>query len=210
MIDPALIVDCEQGSAEWFAARRGVVTSTNLARIMANGKGMQTYARELAAERLSDEPDGERYESPAMRHGKQYEPRARQRWALDNAGADIVVPGFVYHDETCRSGASGDGICGGVGMLEIKCPQPSTHIAYKLAGVVPKDYEWQVIGELMVPGIEWVDFISYCPQLETAGAGYFCVRTTREEKADQIKAAQAAILKFTAMLDDMVSRLCSE
>jgi putative phage-type endonuclease len=207
MIDPLRIVDCEQGSPEWFAARRGVVTSSKLATVAVGGKGAQTYARELAAELLSDAPAGEGYESSAMRHGKQYEPRARQRWGLDNPGCDITVPGFVYHDETCRSGASSDGIVNGVGMLEIKCPQPAKHIEYKLAGELPKEYRWQVAGEMLVPGVEWVDFISYSPQLEAAGAGYFCVRTTREELAKELEQAATAIDNLTDWVDSMISRL---
>lgn len=205
MIPHSLIVNCDQGSAEWFEARRGVVTSSNLARIMAKGKGRQTYMRELIAETLIDQPEGEGYESKAMRHGKEFEPLAQQRYLLDAPlGSDIRSVGFVYHDETQRSGASGDGVVIGgesVGVLEIKCPQPSTHIGYKIDGVVPKEYRWQVVGELLIPGVEWVDFSSYCPSLEASGAGWFSVRTTVQQAEKDMRAAKQEIASFLADLD---------
>lgn len=211
MIPKILIVDCEQGSPEWFSTRLGVVTSSNMARVMSTGKGRQTYMRELAAEALIAQPDGDGYESKAMRHGKEFEPLARQRYLLD-APVDscIVASGFIFHGEDRRSGASGDGIVvdgKSTGILEIKCPQPSTHVGYKLDGVVPKEYHWQVIGELLVPGVEWVDFASYCPALEASGAGWFCTRLTAEQAEKDMKLARGKIDAFVSELDKMIESL---
>ena len=47
------IIDCEQGSDEWFAARLGKVTASEFYNVLNKKTGRGTYMYKLAAERLT-------------------------------------------------------------------------------------------------------------------------------------------------------------
>ena len=76
-----MIVDCEQGSPEWFEARLGKVSASRMADMTAmtkNGYGASraNYMAELVAERLTGKT-AERFTSTAMQWGTEQEPAAR-------------------------------------------------------------------------------------------------------------------------------------
>ena len=50
--------------------------------------------------------------------------------------------------------------------LEIKCPEPHTHIKYLREGILPKDYIQQVQGSMLVTGLKQWDFLSYHPTIK--------------------------------------------
>lgn len=73
--------------------------------------------------------------------------------------------GFCLH-ESGRFGCSPDGkIQERNEGLEIKCPLPTTHIAYLLNGGLPDDYKAQVHTSLAVTGADAWHFFSHCPGL---------------------------------------------
>ena len=47
------IIDCVQGSDEWFNARKGKTTASKADVILADGKGLETYIYEIMAEYYS-------------------------------------------------------------------------------------------------------------------------------------------------------------
>ena len=78
---PELVIhDCEQGTPEWFEARRGKVTASELSKIMAvsdDKLGRTKLLRQLAGEVITEEPRKE-YTNAYMEAGKEREAEARE------------------------------------------------------------------------------------------------------------------------------------
>lgn len=169
------IVHCTQYSPEWFEARRGVPTASAFSRIMTpTGKYSRQsveYINELIGDLADQRPtafkEGGRMGTPDMQYGREAEPHAR-RWLAVERGYEVREVGFVK--SPCgRFGCSPDALVWNelecVGAAEIKCPLPKTHVGYIVRGVLPPEYKPQVHGQLIVTGLPWVDFISYCVSL---------------------------------------------
>ena len=167
-------------STEWWELRRGVPTASEFGRVLSPAKaepsrGAEGYIRQLVEE-LSPAwlPPvvTERPATPAMRHGVECEPEARAFYSLLTGNA-VSNGGFVATDDG-RFGCSPDGLvvavdCPGspnVGCLELKCVQPGTQAAYLLYDDLPREHKCQVHGQLIVTGLPWVDFLSYCPGMD--------------------------------------------
>ena len=76
-----MIINCEQGSPEWFEARRGKASASRMADLTAMtksgyGASRANYAAELVAERLTGKT-AERFTSTAMQWGTEHEADAR-------------------------------------------------------------------------------------------------------------------------------------
>lgn len=161
------IIDCDQGSDEWFEARRGVLTASNFRRIV-DIKGhpsrqAQDYIDELVGEAITGEShqrnkgDGTHY---WMDRGLELEGEARNHYMsmtdqqVDEVGLCILpIP----------IGCSPDGLIGLNGGIEIKCPSAKVHNKYLREARIPPAYYQQVMGSLLVTGREWWDFFSYHP-----------------------------------------------
>jgi len=161
------LIDIEQGSDEWRAARCGIPTASCFGRILTpTGKRStqaDAYMRELLAEWASGTPK-EHYVTKDMQNGTDLEPEARAFYEFEQ-GASVKQVGLVFLDGTRTIAASPDGLVGDNGGLEIKCPKPATHIETVLSLGIPLKYNPQVQGNLWVTGREWWDFLSYCPGL---------------------------------------------
>ncbi len=185
------IVDVQQGSPEWFAARCGTPSSSNFDKIVTS-KGLPSkqrlkYLYKLAGETITGIVE-ESYQNAAMLRGKEIEGEARQFYGLVN-GVEVKQVGFCIYN---GFGASPDGLIGDDGLVEIKCPIMSTHIGYLLEDKFPAEYFQQVQGQLLVTGRDWVDFISYYPGLKP-----LIVRVERD-------------IKFTDGLEIELITFCSE
>lgn len=160
-----IVVECEQRSPAWYAARAGVLTASVVADIYVK-KGKETAARRdlrmrLALERITGQPQEDGYVNADMQRGVDLEPEARTAYEL-HTGNPVTEIGFCRHD-SLLIGASPDGLIDERGVLEIKCPRPANHWATVEAQVVPEDYVPQLLHALLVTGREWVHFVSYCP-----------------------------------------------
>lgn len=157
-----------QCSPEWFAARLGKVTASRVADLMARTKsGFSTsranYMAELICERLTGQP-AERFTNAAMQWGTETEPQARAMYEfVGNVNVEQV--GFVPHGTIASFGASPDGLVGGDGLVEIKCPNSATHIETLLSGSVDGKYITQMQAQMACTGRQWCDFISFDPRL---------------------------------------------
>ena len=128
-----------QGSEEWIACRLGNITASRIKDVMAKTKtgpsaSRKNYAAELALERMSGSK-AERFVNAAMTHGTENEPFARAAYEL-MTGQMVDEVGYITHPSIERSGASPDGLVGDHGVLEIKCPNTSTHIEWAVYGKV--------------------------------------------------------------------------
>jgi hypothetical protein len=75
---------------------------------------------------------------------------------------------------------SPDGLVGDSGMIEIKCPQIKAHLEVLDKQSVPSQYVKQCQWSLQRTGREWIDFISYCP--EVFSKPLFIVRRYRDKE----------------------------
>ena len=130
---------------------------------LANRRIAATTARSLLCERLTGKPV-ETYSNRAMLVGTEREPDARALYQVRTRR--LVDEARFVRIEGMAAGASPDGLVGDDGLLEIKCPNPATHIDYLRlpVGECPKAYFWQVQGQMLATGRAWCDFVSYHPE----------------------------------------------
>jgi hypothetical protein len=160
------ILDCDQGTDEWFAARLGIPTASEFHTVLAVGPkggksvGRVDYLNKLAGEILTGEPMTS-YVNADMERGKIMEDEARDLYAFQT-GADLRRVGFIRNGE---KGASPDSLIGEDGGLEIKSAAAHVQIKRLLSDDLPSEHKAQVQGSLWVAERQWWDFISYCPKL---------------------------------------------
>lgn len=197
----------EQRTDEWFAARRGKVTASRVADVMARTKSgysasRKNYMAELVCERLTGQT-GEQFESPAMKWGTEIEPLARLAYE-DRTWTKVEEVGFIDHPTIPMFGASPDGLVGERGGIEIKCPNTATHIEYLLTGAIDQKYIYQMMTGMMCTGLDWWDFVSYDPRLP-AHLQLFVKRV--EYSVPLAEEIEKAVVEFLGELDAMVEKL---
>ena len=176
---PFTIINAEQRSDEWFAARAGRLTGSRASAILARIKSGEAavrrdYRLQLAVERMTGRPMESGYINDEMQRGINLEPVAREKYELIT-GNKVDQSGFLQHTHL-MAGCSLDGdINAFAGILEIKCPKSTTHVSYIKGGVMPSDYLPQVRHNLWISGAEWCDFFSYDDRLPE-GLDTFLVR----------------------------------
>lgn len=200
------IINAEQRTPEWFAARLGRATASRFADVLATIKSGEAAARknyraQLICERLTNQME-EGFESEAMRRGTESEPLARVRYELAT-GLTVVEAGFCQHDEL-MAGCSPDGFVGEDGLIEIKCPNTATHIETVLAGKMPSGHLPQVQGQMWITGRQWCDFVSFDSRLPEH-LQLFVQRVERDEK--YIASLAEAVSDFLGEVDGTILRL---
>ena len=162
------IIDCEQGTPEWHAARCGKATASRISDIVRKTKtgvsaSRNTYLGELVAERLSGF-QAEGFTSAAMQWGKEQEAAAREMYAFAT-GATLRTVGFIDHGSIEWAGFSPDALANDDGLIEIKCPNSATHIASLLGAPIDPDYVKQMQWAMACTGFGWCDWISFDPRM---------------------------------------------
>ena len=192
----------EQGSEEWHALRRGMITASAISRLLtgtgkpANNDTSRAQLLQLLAERITGESEPSFYGND-MARGHLLEPLARDIYAEHRA--PVVECGFVTADfDGTVIGYSPDGLVGDDGLIEIKSPRQKNHLRSLLTDEVPAEYVPQVQTGLAVTGRAWCDFITYAP-----GLPLFIHRCTRDELviAQLIAAAQAAEVELQRLME---------
>jgi putative phage-type endonuclease len=199
------IIDCEQRSPDWFAARLGKVTASHFSDVMAKGRGggasktREKYMMQLLAERVSGSPE-ESYQNKWMEEGTEKEPDGRflYEWIT---GTQVGQIGFVEFSEDV--GCSPDGLVGEEGLLELKCPKLTTHLSYILKDALPSEYKAQVQGQMWVCERKWCDFVSYHPDCKKQEL--FIHRVERDDAYITLLAAATAT--FLTELTELQKRL---
>lgn len=144
----------------------------------------------LLAEWITGLPGGME-PTPWMQRGVELEPEARAFYEMER-GVDVQEVGFITRDDGLV-GCSPDGLVGERGMLEIKVPSPGVHVEYLLSGELPSKYRVQVQGQLYIAERQWVDFLSYSPDMP-------CVLVRVERDEPYIESMAALIDKFVARM----------
>lgn len=193
----------EQRTLEWYEARLGKATASKFGDIMTLIKSGESAARKnyratLVAERLTGIPT-ESFTSSAMQHGIDNEELARLEYSLIT-GNEVVEAFFETHD-TLQAGASPDGYVGEDGLVEIKCPNTATHIETLKTKKIPKQYYWQIQGQLWITNRKWCDYLSYDPRLPE-NAQLVLIRV--EPNKEDIDKLEKEITDFLKSVDEEV------
>jgi hypothetical protein len=197
------IIDCEQGSPEWLAARLGIPTASEFHKVITAVKGdlsksARKYAQAVVTETLLGRPLEKQTNAWAMQRGKDLEPLARAAYALEN-NVEVRQVGFVTTNDG-RIGASPDGLIVGARRgLEIKCLLDDNHFAAFIDGP-GDDFKQQVQGNLGVCELAEWDLYLWHPDPNLKP---ITVRTLRDEP--YITKMGAALAEFLAMRDDMLA-----
>lgn len=153
----------EQRTDDWHALRLGRFTASTFDKLMTSEKKpieQAATAMGVIVEAAVEYVTGIRKEfgNAATQHGTELEPAAIAAYEKAK-GVEVVVTGFITKE---KYGGSPDGLVLVDGMIEAKCPyNPVNHAMTVLTGEVPKQYIFQVHGNLWVTGRKWCDFISY-------------------------------------------------
>jgi hypothetical protein len=195
------IINCEQGSDDWFRSRMGIPTASEFSTVMAKGKGKaesktrRTYMLKLIGERMTEQPM-ESYSNHHMERGKVMEEEARNAYAFMTDREPELV-GFIRNGE---KGASPDSLIGSDGLLEIKTKLPHLQLDVLMEDRLPPDHTAQVHGQIWVAEREWADFVSYWP-----GLPLFVKRVYRDE--EYIKTLSQEVDRFLSDLHDMMETI---
>lgn len=205
------VIDCGgQRTETWFDWHLGRLTSSRIADAVSKRKRnptepLQAYLdlrMELAVERVTRKP-AEHFVSVWMERGIELEPLARAAYEL-RTDRTVNTVDFVLHEANEQWGASPDGVIGDEGVLEIKVPKRETHAEYLFGGCVPTEYLPQCHWLMACTGMQFVDFVSWCPDFPDPLDVFIC-RLPRDEKI--IAEMEAAAAKFIQEVDATVLRL---
>lgn len=169
--------DIDQNSDDWDELRKCRFTASGF-KALFMGKTTAGYRDALYQpifERLTGESPDHFY-GEYMKRGHELEPYAIEQYEMDNF-VEIQNGGFFSLGEWV--GASPDGLIGNDGLFEGKAPKYTTHIDYLIKRELPKEYYWQVHGQMYVTDRDWVDFYSFHPGIQP-----LCLRVHREEKIE--------------------------
>ena len=193
------IVNCIQGSEEWWDAKSGVVSASHFHQVLNKKTGRGLYMRKLAAERLTGMRE-ESYKNDIMDKGSETEQEARKYYETVN-DCEVKQVGFVMRDDDV--GGSPDGLISKDGLIEIKCVISSTHIATILSEKMPALHIPQVQGLLWVTDRKWCDFISYDPRV--LSQPMFTVRVERDKEYFKKLAGEVGV--FVNELKVMIDKI---
>lgn len=198
-------IDVAQNTDEWFQVRCGKITASRISDVLAGGKGItrEKYLCQLAIERLTNTPVRGGFKSRATEHGNAYENEALELYSLLN-DVDIEKVGFACHPTLANAGCSPDALVGIDGMVQVKAPDPHTHVGYCLSKQVPRDYALQIQWEMACTGRQWSDFISYDPD-QIPRLRLLTIRIVRD--GGLIRTLEQAAVEFDQEVNDLVTKL---
>ncbi|MCW2763356.1 MAG: YqaJ-like viral recombinase [Marmoricola sp.] len=155
----------EQGSLQWLAARCGLLTASEMDRIVtptlkvASNDKERAHVAEIAAQRITQyvEPH---YIGDEMLRG--HEDEVRARLAYEKKYEPVKQVGFVTNSRWGFTiGVSPDGLVGDDGMIECKSRRQKFQIQTIADRAMPADFVIQVQTAMLVTERKWCDFISY-------------------------------------------------
>ena len=171
-MEPTYYNDIEQGTAEWHQLRLGIITASEMNKILtptlkiANNKDVRTQFYELAAQRITQYTE-EQFVSYAMERGQLEETDAAI--AYEQHHAPVQKCGFVINESLgFPIGFSPDRLVGDDGFIEVKSRMAKyqvqtilEHLGELSEPPIPTEFMLQVQTGLFVTGRGWCDFLSY-------------------------------------------------
>lgn len=141
----------EQRTPEWYASRKSMITASDFAQALGEGKfgtQRQFFQKKCGYEEEKFDPC-----IPPLKWGTMFEPLATTIYSMRN-NVHVYEFGLLRHPTVSYFGASPDGINSLGIMLEIKCP-----FKRKINGTVPTQYYYQIQGQLDVCDLDECDYL---------------------------------------------------
>lgn len=200
----------EQRSPEWYAARCGSLGASQLNEALATTKSGWGASREnlknrIIAERLTGVP-AESFQNAAMAWGVAQEDNARTAYEASR-GVFVQEMGIALHPTLLHTHASPDGLVGDDGLIEIKCPNTTTHIETLRVKKAPSKYINQMLWQMRCTDRQWCDFVSYDPRLPSH-LQLFVTRVERDDVA--IAGLELKVAEFLNEVQQEIDRLNEE
>lgn len=173
-----MIIGPRWGTEAWHTFRRGLVTASRFADVLAQPRGKEarasgdmsltarSYLMELVAATITGQ-DKVGGKSAAMERGIDKEADAIDAYCRDR----FLFPGdwsegCILRLEDTLVAATPDAFIDngdpeGPGILEVKCPDSMRHLDTFFSRTIPEQYTEQVLGQLEVSGRQWCDFVSF-------------------------------------------------
>lgn len=193
-----LIIHTEpQGTADWLAARKGVITGSRFKdcrdrlKSGAPSKKCIDYALDVAREREGGEAM-QAFVSGAMRLGTEQEPYARAVYER-KTGSLVEEAGFITTPDRLF-GVSVDGLVGQDGIIEIKTMVSSDTLFTAFVEGDISAYVDQCNGAMWLLGRQWIDLVLWVYDLERMKI----IRIERDD--DAIEALEADLMEFERMV----------
>ena len=199
-----IIINCEQGSPEWRAARIGVITASRCKdacdRLKSGDFSAKAlgYAATLAHERVSQESCDDTFVNFAMRRGSELEASARAAYEMET-GLVAQESGIALTDDAAF-GYSTDGFVGADGAIEIKCPLSPLVVQTMWFTGDMSEYEHQIQMGMWLTGRKWIDFVMFDPRLQIVGKALYLRRILRDD--DFIERTERRLLEFRVLVDE--------
>ena len=151
-----------QRSDEWFEIRKGKLTASNAQAIASNGKGLETLAYTLLAEKYSNNRVS--FSNADTERGVELEEQARNTYAILHS--EVKEVGFIEMDEYV--GCSPDGLIGKDGGLEIKCVNDLNFFKLLINAdkAIDAKYTWQCQMSLFITKRKFWDLDFYNPNFD--------------------------------------------
>ena len=206
-INDIIAASPRQHSEEWYKARLGNFTGSQVGRLMKRGRGKDaewsadaiTYIKEIVGERLINEVvlgvsdifnqflDFTVQSSKMMAWGSDHEMDALKAYHKIT-GNKVTHCGSLPLGEVACFWDSPDGVLlDADGTVEVKCPTLKTHAEYLVSVgnaadllAIKPEYYWQCMSHMAVTGAAFCDWMSYCPFLAPS---LHVVRIGRDEDA---------------------------
>lgn len=200
------IHEVEQGTLDWLRLHIGIPTASGLDNLLDSkfalrtGEMPKTYLFKKVAESWRGQPlvSINNNGGWSTEQGMIVEEEARPFFELET-GLSVRRVGFITSDDG-RCGCSPDGMISDDCGLEIKSPEPYTHVKYLMGETVPKEYAAQVYGSMFVTGASGWIFMSY-----RRGFPALIVHAKRDEEI--MEKIGAAITRFHEEFDKAMQKL---
>lgn len=174
-----------QYSPQWWAARRGIITASEVGPFIIGTDKKSVKARKrLASQKIGEVAgaDQDTFQNDAMKRGTALEPFARACYER-TTGCQVQQVGFIS-DIARGIGGSPDGVVLAKDVtidihedgsweiipglvshgIEIKCPETAAkHIQWFLADELPDEHEYQCHMGMILTGAPFWHFVSYFP-----------------------------------------------
>lgn len=201
-------IEAESGSANWYAARRGMLTASKMNDAMAfkqKGGPAQVridYMMDLVAERMTGIATTH-FVTEAMQWGTDQEANAIAAFE-DLSGILVHRGGLVLHPKIEFFGATPDGFITSpempLAIVEVKCPTTSTFVEWRLAGEIPEKHRRQMLAQMACCRTQDGIFIAYDPRVKVGRNMIFYPLVATAADIEEIEAAAKVFLEETEQM----------
>lgn len=201
----------EQGSEEWMSLRLGVITASEVWKVLSKPKSgktwsdtKNTYLNTLIGEVCTGVT--KEVKARTLEWGKEYEIEARMSFEFYSGLAVKEVP-IIFKDENLRMACSPDGLCSDGAGLELKCPNTTeVFIDLALNGIkaMKREYTAQVQYSMWVTNKDVWHFSNYDPRMP-GGKEIVHIPVERDEK--MMEKFDELIPEFIEKMDAGLSKL---